>query len=72
MVSLAYWLETAKMNSDLTGNLLGGPLLGDLLARMDTAVSATNGLEGLKVGWCTISWLTTCIPEGITRFTYDP
>lgn len=28
---VAYWLETAKMRSQLTGNLLGGLLLADLL-----------------------------------------
>lgn len=37
------WLETAKMAPELTGNLLGGALLGDVLARMAAAQEATSG-----------------------------
>lgn len=41
-LQLAYWLETSKMRSSLTGSLLGGALLGDLLAYIEKAVAATS------------------------------
>lgn len=34
------WLETAKMAPELTDNLLGGGLLGDMLSRMAAAEEA--------------------------------
>lgn len=34
------WLETSKMDPDLTGSLLGGGLLGDVLNHMATAEAA--------------------------------
>lgn len=37
VAELADWLETAKMRSNLTGNGLGGGLLGDLIARLQAA-----------------------------------
>ena len=40
--SLAYWLETSKMQSNLTGNLLGGTILGDLLQHVEDAVDAVS------------------------------
>lgn len=44
---LAYWLETAKMRSALTGSLLGGLQLGDLLAYLARAEAAlaSNAIE---------------------------
>jgi hypothetical protein len=38
---LAYWLELRKASSELSGALLGGGLLGDLLAKLGGAVEAT-------------------------------
>jgi hypothetical protein len=46
---LAMWLETSKMDPQLTGNLLGGALLGDMLQRMATAEQAV--LAGSQVGY---------------------
>ncbi|KAF5842269.1 hypothetical protein DUNSADRAFT_8332 [Dunaliella salina] len=40
--AIADWLEVAKMQSSLTGNLLGGPLLSDIMEYMD---KAKQGLE---------------------------
>eukprot|EP00200_Dunaliella_tertiolecta_P005510 CAMPEP_0202343236 /NCGR_PEP_ID=MMETSP1126-20121109/3448_1 /ASSEMBLY_ACC=CAM_ASM_000457 /TAXON_ID=3047 /ORGANISM="Dunaliella tertiolecta, Strain CCMP1320" /LENGTH=501 /DNA_ID=CAMNT_0048934285 /DNA_START=163 /DNA_END=1668 /DNA_ORIENTATION=+ len=40
--AIADWLEVAKMRSSLTKNLLGGPLLSDVLEYMD---KAKRGLE---------------------------
>lgn len=37
---LAYWLETAKMRSNLTRNLLGGVLLQDVATNLQAAASA--------------------------------
>ncbi|GFR50752.1 hypothetical protein Agub_g13018 [Astrephomene gubernaculifera] len=37
---LAYWLETAKMRSNLTSNLLGGVPLADLAAYLQAAAAA--------------------------------
>jgi hypothetical protein len=37
---LAMWLETSKMDPSLTGNLLGGGLLGDVLHHMAAAEAA--------------------------------
>lgn len=37
MQDLAYYLETAKMRSNLTSNLIGGLLLGDLVAKLGAA-----------------------------------
>lgn len=34
------WLETAKMRPELTGNLLGGGLLGDMIIRLTAAQAA--------------------------------
>lgn len=42
VIDLAMWLETAKMRSNITGNLLGGALLGDIMSRMTSAVEASN------------------------------
>lgn len=42
MQELAYWLETSKMRSSLTGNLLAGPLLGDLLSYLEGAATAAT------------------------------
>lgn len=42
MQELAYWLETSKMRSNLTGNLLGGALLADLLEFLDRAVTVIS------------------------------
>ncbi|PRW05761.1 acid phosphatase [Chlorella sorokiniana] len=41
MQQVAYWLETAKMRSELTGNLLGGLVLADLVRYLDAAEAAT-------------------------------
>lgn len=41
-MQLAYWLETAKMRSNLTGNLLSGLLLGDALSYIDAAATAVS------------------------------
>ena len=44
--SLAFWLETAKMHSDLTGNLLGGVALADMAAAFTRAQQArANGSQ---------------------------
>lgn len=40
ITELAMWLETSKMDPSLTGNLLGGGLLGDVLHRMAAAEAA--------------------------------
>jgi hypothetical protein len=53
------WLETSKMNPQLTGNLLGGGLLGDILARMTAVQQALQ--SGSKV-----SWPASC-PCGLSR-----
>lgn len=47
MQQVAYWLETAKMRSELTGNLLGGLALADLLRYLDAAeaAAASNDVE---------------------------
>jgi len=46
MQELAFWLETAKMRSDLTSNLLGGLLVGDVLKRLKYAeVDVTEGRQ---------------------------
>jgi hypothetical protein len=45
---LAMWLETSKMHPSLTGNMLGGGLLGDLVQRMAAAEAAVN--SGSQVG----------------------
>jgi hypothetical protein len=42
VVDLAMWLETAKMDPALTGNLLGGALLGDILHHMTAAEQAVQ------------------------------
>ncbi|KAL4457857.1 hypothetical protein ABPG75_012722 [Micractinium tetrahymenae] len=42
MQELAYWLETSKMHSSLTGNLLAGPLLADLLSYLEAAATAAT------------------------------
>ncbi|EFJ51404.1 hypothetical protein VOLCADRAFT_103449 [Volvox carteri f. nagariensis] len=43
---LAYWLETAKMRSNLTGNMLGGVALADLVNYFQLAATgATNGTK---------------------------
>ncbi|KAJ9532610.1 hypothetical protein QJQ45_010698 [Haematococcus lacustris] len=47
LVQLATWGEISKMSSNLTSNLLGGPLLADMLAYMDTTASAA--LSGTQV-----------------------
>ncbi|KAL6746088.1 histidine phosphatase superfamily [Haematococcus lacustris] len=47
LVQLATWGEISKMSSNLTSNLLGGPLLADMLAYMDTTASAA--LTGTQV-----------------------
>ncbi len=39
---MAYWLETAKMQSNLTGNLLGGTILADMLEHVEDAVDAVS------------------------------
>lgn len=53
VVQLAMWLETSKMDPGLTGNLLGGGLLGDILQRMAAAEQAV--LSGSKVSSATHS-----------------
>lgn len=47
------WLETSKMDPELTGNLLGGGLLGDILNRMATVeqVHQSNGQVGLTTAF---------------------
>mmetsp|Transcript_13596 Transcript_13596/g.29101 ORF Transcript_13596/g.29101 Transcript_13596/m.29101 type:complete len:514 (-) Transcript_13596:767-2308(-) len=40
MTPLANWLEASKMRSSLTGNLLGGPLVSELLDGMSQAARA--------------------------------
>jgi hypothetical protein len=47
---LAMWLETSKMRPALTGKLLGGGLLGDMLQRMAAAEAAVAA--GRQVGQC--------------------
>lgn len=42
MKELANWLETAKMSSTLTGAMVGGTILADLLQRVDRAVQAVQ------------------------------
>ncbi|KAG2435149.1 hypothetical protein HXX76_007234 [Chlamydomonas incerta] len=43
---LAYWLEVRKMQTGLTRNLLGGPLLADLTASLaDAVAAAANGSQ---------------------------
>jgi len=37
---LAMWLELSKMRSQMTGNLLGGALLGEMLVRLQQATTA--------------------------------
>ena len=44
--ALAGWLETAKMRPSLAGNLLGGPLLADAVARLEAAAVAGAGARG--------------------------
>lgn len=45
MQDLAYWLETAKMRSNLTGNLLSGLLLGDIVSKLQAA-EANSAVPG--------------------------
>eukprot|EP00878_Enallax_costatus_P012497 GHUV01013052.1.p1 GENE.GHUV01013052.1~~GHUV01013052.1.p1 ORF type:complete len:288 (+),score=66.96 GHUV01013052.1:1217-2080(+) len=46
-VALAMWLETAKMTPELTGNLLGGGLLADMLIRIIAAQQVVSrGSQG--------------------------
>eukprot|EP00201_Polytomella_parva_P024576 CAMPEP_0175044856 /NCGR_PEP_ID=MMETSP0052_2-20121109/4064_1 /TAXON_ID=51329 ORGANISM="Polytomella parva, Strain SAG 63-3" /NCGR_SAMPLE_ID=MMETSP0052_2 /ASSEMBLY_ACC=CAM_ASM_000194 /LENGTH=395 /DNA_ID=CAMNT_0016308251 /DNA_START=318 /DNA_END=1505 /DNA_ORIENTATION=+ len=52
--SLANWLETAKMNSSLTGNRLGGFLLSDLMYYMNSAITA-NANDNIYTRLLTIS-----------------
>jgi hypothetical protein len=40
VMAIAHWLEVAKMRSALTGSLLGGPLLADILGRLGAAGDA--------------------------------
>jgi hypothetical protein len=47
-LELANWLETRKMASALTGQLLGGPLLADLAARM-AVVTAQSNLTAVRL-----------------------
>jgi hypothetical protein len=61
VVDLAMWLETAKMDPELTGNVLGGGLLGDILHHMTVAEQAVQSnskvpmtLQGTSRA---ISWL---------------
>lgn len=42
VVQLAMWLETSKMDPELTGNLLGGGLLGDMLQSIEAAEQAVQ------------------------------
>lgn len=49
-VDLAMWLETSKMRPNLTGNLLGGGLLADMLTRMSAAQQAVS--RGSQVCHC--------------------
>lgn len=42
VVSLANWLETAKMRSSLTSNLLSGPLIADMLASIDASIQGSE------------------------------
>lgn len=48
------WLETSKMDPQLTGNVLGGGLLGDMLARMAAAEAAAT--SGAKVSSACYRW----------------
>lgn len=43
---LGYWLETAKMRSNLTGNLLGGVLLADVAESLRAAAGARSTVVG--------------------------
>ena len=42
MVALANWLETSKMASALTGPLVGGPIVADVINRLLTVSSRHN------------------------------
>jgi hypothetical protein len=42
VIDVANWLETAKMRSNITQNMLGGALLADILVRMDNANKAVS------------------------------
>jgi hypothetical protein len=46
---LAMWLETSKMHSSLTGNVLGGGLLGDLVQRMAAAEASVSSGSQVRV-----------------------
>lgn len=48
VVDLAMWLETSKMDPALTGNLLGGGLLGDILTHMTAAEQAVQSSSKVR------------------------
>jgi hypothetical protein len=48
------WLELSKMKSELTGNLLGGALLGDILSRLQQAATAWQ--QGHQVSHLNFHW----------------
>ncbi len=47
-MELANWLETSKARSSTVSNFVGGPLLADIVKRLETAKEAvTNGSQVL-------------------------
>jgi hypothetical protein len=54
---LAMWLETSKMHPSLTGNVLGGGLLGDLMQRMAAAEAAVSSGSQVSAA-VVISWVS--------------
>lgn len=62
------WLETSKMDPGLTGSLLGGGLLGDVLHRMaaaKAAYQANSQVSSLPV--CCAAFLYVCVSASTTR-----
>jgi hypothetical protein len=51
------WLETSKMQPSLTGKMLGGGLLGDLMQRMASAEAAVS--SGSQVGIGNVTGIIT-------------
>lgn len=62
VTELAMWLETSKMDPGLTGSLLGGGLLGDVLHRMaaaEAAYQANSQVSSLPV--CAVLPFCLCV-----------
>lgn len=63
-MTLANWLESRKMASALTGPLLGGPLLADIISRMGVAAAAYGvGGTAYAAAYDNSTSLTSALPR---------